>query len=195
LSLVEFVKPDGTKPARLLRDKATGNLVLEYTGVDGNIYRVPVLLVFLPQEIGDLAGQLTLADLFTLLRVVIVDSKIIVPVDVQARLKEFFALFSGTVTADGSTTAIDVSRYLSMRFMVKVTAVSGTNPILDIYIDGLYDATGDWVPQLSRTEITTTGVYEIGQLDNLTFRNIRARWVLRGTSPSFTITITAQAVV
>jgi ATP adenylyltransferase/5',5'''-P-1,P-4-tetraphosphate phosphorylase II len=87
MPLLELVKPDKTKPARLYRDPQTGQIVLEYTGVDNNIYRVPVSLVFLPQEFADLAAQLTLADLFEMLRVNIAAADIIVPVDLQARLK------------------------------------------------------------------------------------------------------------
>jgi len=83
MSLVELVKPDKTKPARLLRKPETNEIVLEYTGVDGNVYRVPIALFFLPQEFGDLAAQLTLADLVEMLRVRISESSIMVPVDVQ----------------------------------------------------------------------------------------------------------------
>jgi hypothetical protein len=195
LSLVELVKPDKTKPSRLLRDPGTGQLVWEYTGVDGNIYRVPVVIVILPQEFGDLAAQLGLADLLEMIRAKIADSAIIVPVEKQAAYKPPpITLYSGTVTASGSTSDIDVSTLSSIRVMVKVTAVSGTAPTLDIYIEGKYEATGDWVPLLSRTGITSTGVYELGQLDNLCFRYIRVRWVVGGTSPSFTFTVAAQAI-
>jgi hypothetical protein len=195
LSLVELVKPDKTKPARLLRDPETKQVYLEYTGVDGNVYRVPIALVFLPQEFGDLATQLTLADLLEMIRTRIADSAIIVPVEEQSVYKSpGTTLYSGTVTSSGSSADIDVSSLRSIRVMVKVTAVSGTSPTLDIYIEGKYEATGDYVPLLSRTGITSTGVYELGQLDNLCFRYIRVRWVVGGTSPSFAITVAAQAL-
>jgi hypothetical protein len=119
-----------------------------------------------------------------------------VPVDLQARYKPpGMTLYSGTVTSSGNTADIDVSLYSSIRIMVKVTAVLGTEPTLNIYIEGKYEATGDYVPLLSKTGITSTGIYELGQLDNLCFRYIRVRWVLGGTSPSFTFTVTAQALV
>ena len=195
MSLVEFVKPDSTKPARLLRKPETNELILEYTGVDGNIYRIPVAIALLPQELGDLARQLGLADLVQVLRVSIVDSKIALPTDQQYVYKESMLLHSGTVTASGNTADIDVSRFSSIRVALKVTAVSGTTPTLDLYIDGKYEATGDYVALLSRTGVTATGFYELGQLDNLTFRYIRVRWVLGGTSPSFTISVAMQAKV
>ena len=195
MSLVELVKPDKTKPSRLLRDPSTGQLVWEYTGVDGNIYRVPVVIIILPQEFGDLAAQLGLADLLEMIRAKIADSGIIVPVEEQSVYKPpAMTLYSGTVTASGNTADIDVSTLRSMRIMVKVTAVSGTTPTLDIYVEGKYEATGDYVPLLSGRGITATGVYELGQLDNLCFRYIRVRWSISGTSPSFTFTVTAQAI-
>jgi hypothetical protein len=195
MPLAELVKPDSTKPARLLRDPSTNQIILEYTGVDGNIYRVPVAIFMLPQEFGDLAAQLTLADLVELLRVRIADSGIIVPIEEQSVYKPpGMTLYSGTVTASGNSADIDVSTLRSIRIMVKVTSVSGTSPTLDIYIEGRYEATGDYVPLLSRTGITATGVYELGQLDNLCFRFIRIRWVLGGTSPSFATAVVAQAM-
>jgi hypothetical protein len=195
VSLVELVKPDKTKPARLLRDPSTNNIILEYTGTDGNIYRVPVALLMLPQEFGDLAAQLTYADLVELVRVKIADSAIIVPVEEQSVYKPSGStLYSGTVTANGNSSDIDVSTLRSIRIMAKVTSVSGTSPTLDIYVEGKYESTGDYVPLLSRTGITATGVYELGQLDNLCFRYIRVRWVVGGTSPSFTFSVVAQAI-
>jgi hypothetical protein len=126
----------------------------------------------------------------------IADSGIMVPVDIQARYKPpGITLYSGTVTSSGNTADIDVSLLSSMRIMVKVTSVSGTTPTLDVYIEGKYEATGDYVPLLSRTGITDTGVYELGQLDNLCFRYIRVRWSISGTSPSFTFGVYAQAMV
>lgn len=125
----------------------------------------------------------------------IADSGIMVPVDIQARYKPpGMTLYSGTVTSSGNTSDIDVSLLSSIRIMVKVTSVSGTLPTLDIYIEGKYEATGDYVPLLSKTDINDTGVYELGQLDNLCFRYIRVRWVVGGTSPSFTFSVVAQAM-
>ena len=195
MSLVELVKPDKTKPARLLRKPETNELILEYTGVDGNVYRVPVAIALLPQEFGDLAAQLGFADLIQAIRVSIVDSKIAVPADLQYVYKESLLLYSGTVTVSGNTIDIDVSRFSSIRVALKVTAVSGTLPTLDVYIEGKYEGTGDYVALLSLTGITSTGFWELGQLDNLTFRLIRVKWIVGGTSPSFTIYVAAQAKV
>jgi len=131
-----------------------------------------------------------------IIHIIISDSKIMNPSDIQAVYKPpGTTLYSGTVTVNGSTSSIDVSRVGHIRVMAKVTSVSGTNPTLDIYIEGLYEVTGDWVPLLSRTGINATGIYELGQLDGLCFRYIRVRWVVGGTNPSFTFGVYAQMLV
>ena len=76
-----------------------------------------------------------------------------------------------------------------------MTSVSGTSPTLDVYIEGKYDQTGDYEVLLQRTGVTANGNYFMGQIDNLVFRNIRVRWVIGGTSPSFNFTVTAMALV
>jgi hypothetical protein len=195
MSLVEMVKPDKTKPARLLRDPETKQIILEYTGVDGNIYRVPVTIFMLPQEFGDLASQLTLADLLEMIRAKIADSAIIVPIDIQSRYKPpGMTLYSGTVTANGNTADIDVSTISALEIEIKVTAVSGTTPTLDIYIEGKFETTGDYKVLASQTGINTTGIWFL-TIDPLRFRYVRVRWVVGGTSPSFTFRVDAQAMV
>jgi len=195
MSLVELAKPDKTKPARLLRKPDTNEIILEYTGIDRNIYRVPITMVFLPQEFGDLAAQLNLADLLEMVRAKIADSAIMVPTDLQSRYKPpGMTLFSGTVTANGNTADIDVSTVSALEVEIKVTSVSGTSPTLDVYIEGKFEATGDYKPLASQTGITTTGVWFL-TINPLVFRYVRVRWVVGGTSPSFAITVVAQAMV
>jgi len=195
MSLVELVKPDRTKPARLLRDPETKQIYIEYTGIDGNIYRVPVMIFILPQEFGDLAPQLTLADLLEMIRTKIADSGIIVPTDLQSRYKPpSMTLYSGTVTSSGNTADIDVSTISALEIELKVTSVSGTSPTLDVYIEGKFEATGDYKPLASQTGIAATGIWFL-TIDPLRFRYIRVRWVVGGTSPSFTFTVAGQAMV
>jgi len=195
MPLIELVKPVKTKPARLLRDPETKQVILEYTGIDGNIYRVPVLIVVLPQEFGDLASQLGYSDLVELLRVRIADSGIIVPVEEQSVYKPpAMTLFSGTVTSNGNTADIDVSTVSALELLLKVTAVSGTTPTLSVYIEGKFEATGDYKTLVYQGGITGTGIWYF-TINPLIFRYIRVRWVLGGTSPSFTFGVYAQAVV
>jgi hypothetical protein len=102
---------------------------------------------------------------------------------------------AGTFTTSGSSADISVDNFSSARFWIKVTAVSGTTPTLDVYIEGKYEQTGDYEPLVSKTGITAVGAFLIGQVDNLVFRFIRVRWVVGGTTPSFTFTVTGQALV
>jgi len=195
VSLVELVKPDSTKPARLLRDPETKQIILEYTGIDGNIYRVPILIIVLPQEFGDLAKQLGLADLLEMIRAKIADSAIIVPTEAQSRYKPAgMTLYSGTVTASGNSADIDVSTISALEIELKVTAVSGTSPTLSVYIEGKFEVTGDYKPLVYQEGITATGIWYF-TINPINFRYIRVRWVVSGTSPSFTFTVAGQAVV
>jgi hypothetical protein len=124
-----------------------------------------------------------------------VESAIALPFDQQYRRKENLGtLYSGTVTASGNSANISVDNFSAAELELKVTAVSGTNPTLDVYIEGFFEATGDWKPLASQTGITTTGVWFF-TISLLVFRIIRIRWVVGGTSPSFTFTVAGQAIV
>ena len=122
------------------------------------------------------------------------EAEIAVPVDLQYKRKDSRTLYSGTVTASGNTTDIDLSDFSAVELEFKVTAVSGTNPTLDIYFEGKFEATGDWKTLASQTGITSTGIWFL-TVDPLVFRYIRVRWVVGGTSPSFTFTVAAQLMV
>jgi hypothetical protein len=120
---------------------------------------------------------------------------IALPVDQQYRRKENLGtLYSGTVTASGNSADISVDNFSAAELELKVTAVSGTSPTLDIYIEGKFEATGDYKTLASQTGITATGTWFF-TLNPLIFRYIRIRWVVGGTSPSFTFTVAGQAIV
>jgi hypothetical protein len=120
---------------------------------------------------------------------------IAIPVDQQYRRKgNLGTLYSGTVTANGNSANISVDDFSAAELELKVTAVSGTNPTLDVYIEGLFEATGDWKPLAQQTGITTTGTWFF-TINPLIFRYIRIRWVVGGTSPSFTFTVAGQGIV
>jgi hypothetical protein len=123
-------------------------------------------------------------------------ASIMAPVDLQARYKPTgFTIYSGTVTSNGNSSNVNVSLYSVVRAMVKVTSVGGSNAVLNVYLNGIYDATGDSVPLASVTGITGVGVYEIGQINDLPFNYINVSWTVSGYSPSFSITVAAQAMV
>jgi hypothetical protein len=121
-------------------------------------------------------------------------SDIIVPADIQNRYKAPLTLYSGTVTANGNTSDIDVSPYSVLELQIKVTAASGTSPTLSVYIEGKFDNTGDYKTLASQTGISATGVWYF-TVNPCAFRYLRVRWVVEGTSPSFTFRVDAQGMV
>jgi len=126
---------------------------------------------------------------------VMTGSQIAVPIDQQYRRKENLGtLYSGTVTSSGNSTDISVDYFSAAELELKVTSVSGTSPTMDIYIEGKFEATGDYKTLASQTGITATGTWFF-TINPLIFRYIRIRWVVGGTSPSFTFTVTGQAIV
>ena len=129
------------------------------------------------------------------LRVSPAGAEVILPVDIQARYKPpGTTLYSGTVTANGNTADIDVSTISALELELKVTSVSGTSPTLDVYVEGKFEATGDYKPLVYQTGITATGTWFF-TINPVIFRYIRVRWAVGGTSPSFTFTVAGQAMV
>jgi len=91
---------------------------------------------------------------------------------------------SGAETADGSTADVDLADYYGAELCLDVTAVSGTNPSMDVYIEGRDPISGKYKVLDSHTGITATGTYWT-TITNLIFRYIRARFLISGTNPSF----------
>jgi len=127
------------------------------------------------------------------LYIVLSSSEIALPVDLQFRYKAGFTIFSGTVTASGNTAEIIAEQFSALEILVKVTSVGGTTPTLSVYIEGKFEATGDWKTLASQENITTTGTWFL-TINPLIFRVIRARWVVGGTDPLFVVTIAAQGM-
>ena len=159
-----------------------GNLSAKITSPldqDGNVK------VSIPKARFDAEGNLYVA---------ISKSEIAIPVDIRSRYKSGFTVFEGTVTSSGNTSEIPVEPFSVVEILVKVTGVSGVTPALSVYIEGKFDATGDWKVLASQEDITTTGVWFL-TINPLVFRAIRARWTVSGIAPSFTLVIAAQAMV
>jgi hypothetical protein len=121
-------------------------------------------------------------------------SDIMVPTDIQNRYKAPLTLYSGTVTANGNGADIDVSPYSVIELELKVTAVSGTSPTLSVYIEGKFENTGDYKTLASQTGITNTGTWFF-TINPCAFRYLRVKWVVGGTSPSFTFRVDGQGMV
>ena len=112
---------------------------------------------------------------------------------------------SGTITGYGS--------YRSCLFETWVTAASGTNPTLDVYLDTITNGSTGWTNVGHYTQFTTTGRRTIsvtafnpslatdfdatsdaaaGVVRQIDFgSSIRIRWVIGGTTPSFNFAVNA----
>jgi hypothetical protein len=176
---------------RWLSSEDNKQIVLILCGEQSLKLVIPLQSIDIVKDDVGLAKDSTLQLLTRSLRSVGGDS---ILVSVYSRHKSGFILFSGTVTNNGNTDDIDVSIYSALEILLKVTGVGGTNPTLSVYIEGKFEATGDYKHLVFQEVITTTGVWYF-TITQLIFRYIRVRWVVGGVSPSFTFTVVAQAMV
>jgi hypothetical protein len=103
---------------------------------------------------------------------------------------------SGAETATGNGTGVELGDKGTVRLLLVITAVAGTNPTLDITIEtssdnGVADA---WrsMGTFAQQTATTTGVWKTFSGAD---RYVRSRRTIGGTgSPSFTYSITGEAV-
>jgi hypothetical protein len=97
---------------------------------------------------------------------------------------------SGTaLTSAGNSATFDVSRFTEGLILINVSAVSGTSPSLQFYVE-TYDPVNNLWFQLPGTmgqpaAITSAGSTVI-QLNNFG-RTVRLRWTVSGTGASFTL--------
>lgn len=102
-------------------------------------------------------------------------------------------LQSGTsITATTNSSAIDVSSYNHVTVQLRVTNVSGTNPTLDVFMQGSMDNSNwfnlaDFYNAGTFPRFSTTGQAQMF-LEKFP-KYIRARMAVGGTSPSFTVEI------
>jgi hypothetical protein len=109
-------------------------------------------------------------------------------------------LASAALTVSGQTPPINVpSSIKRTELNVNVTAVSGTTPTLDVFYEGL-DDNGVWFTLYHGAQITAVGDAAQGVGDGMQTPVmipdvIRVRWVVGGTTPSFTasISVTGQS--
>jgi len=97
------------------------------------------------------------------------------------------------VTADGDSTSEKIEvpiGYDSGVFMINIYAVSGTSPTLDVYILTEDFYSGNWFQIAQYLSITTTGQYPIIITKGLG-KYLAVSWKVGGTTPSFTLSISA----
>lgn len=78
-----------------------------------------------------------------------------------------------------------------VRAQLNVTAASGTTPSLAVTIESTVDGV-NWDAQGTFSAKTAAG-REVITINPWIGRRLRARWVLTGTTPSFTFDVTIQA--
>ena len=153
----------------------------------------PVDIVADHSGVKDILSKLTF-DANSNLKIDNANYEVMAPTDIQAVYKSKATLYSGTVSTSGNTADIDVSQFTVLEIALKVTNIGGTNPALSVYIEGKFEDTGDYKPLVYQENITSTGIWFF-TITKLAFRYIRVRWVVSGTSPSFTFTVVAQMSV
>ncbi|MEM1523516.1 MAG: hypothetical protein QXU69_10825, partial [Thermofilaceae archaeon] len=82
-------------------------------------------------------------------------------------------------------------RFLYAEVCVDVTAVSGTNPVLNVYVEGKDRYSGKYKTLLSFENISSVQTLW-GTITMLAFSLLRVRWIISGTSPSFTFSVSAE---
>lgn len=97
---------------------------------------------------------------------------------------------SAAVTTSGNSGPLQTGPLYTLAVDVNVSAASGTSPTLTLFLDRL-GADGVWYPIWSPTAVTAAGTLSTSvgpgcATAEVPTNNIRLRWVLGGTSPSFT---------
>lgn len=126
------------------------------------------------------------------LRMALLETTIKQPIDVQDHWNESVVLLaSGARTTSGNSADIDVGRFICGEICVDVTAVSGTNPVLNVYIEGKDRYTGKYKVLFAHENITSVQTIW-DTITTLPFSLLRVRWTVSGTSPSFTFSVSGE---
>lgn len=98
---------------------------------------------------------------------------------------------SAARTADGSGSAFEVGPHTTARLALVCSARSGTTPTLDVTVETSFDGS-TWRSQGTFAQINATGTTRksFGGLD----RYVRVTWVVGGTTPSFTFSVSGELV-
>lgn len=104
-----------------------------------------------------------------------------------------YVLPSGAITSNGNSSDLNVANYSELLIDANITAVAGTTPTLQLFIDRKA-ADGNYYPIWNSPSITATGQASdsigAGLNKAQSFAGtVRVRWVLGGTTPSFTLSI------
>lgn len=103
------------------------------------------------------------------------------------RSKGVAVLQSGAsaVTANGQSSGVDVSRFTEGLLLINTTAVSGTTPSLTLSVETLDPVTNTWFTHPVSISAINSVSKTVVQLTNFGHQ-IRLKWTVGGTNPSFT---------
>lgn len=97
---------------------------------------------------------------------------------------------SAARTATGTSTAVNTEDVDEIEAELNVTAASGTTPTLDVTLETKTD-TGDWYTVGAFPQQTGI-VANVGRVFTGLGDQIRWKWTIGGTTPSFTFTVDAE---
>jgi len=99
-------------------------------------------------------------------------------------------LYNGTATSSGNTytTPIVTSYVQEASVFLKVTAVSGSNPTLDVEIMQYDRISDDWYLLGTFSQKSSTGT-DVGQIPYGLGEKMAIKYTIGGTSPSFTFQV------
>lgn len=115
------------------------------------------------------------------------------PVNNYLELSDLVASAARTASGNSSELAQSFAAIEDLRVQLEITAVSGTTPTLDVTIEDTLDGT-NWNTIGTFTQKTAAGlqVIDIAKGAGKIFsRRLRVKWVIGGTTPSFTFNIDA----
>jgi hypothetical protein len=124
--------------------------------------------------------------------------KILVPMTTLVTDNEQTAVVPRTVGTTGTSREYpELARFARGTFLFDVSAASGTNPTLDVVIQGFNPLSAKWhtvVTFAQQTGATGAGSVIAAQSTTLDFQTYRAQWTVGGTNtPSFTFTLACIA--
>jgi len=99
----------------------------------------------------------------------------------------YLASASYTANGDSGANPLSIPYGSVLVLFCNVTAVSGTSPTLDLYVDIRDPCSSNWVNQDKFSTITAVGTYALAVWVRST--QYRVRWVLGGITPSFTFSV------
>jgi len=120
--------------------------------------------------------------------------KLIVPMTTLVTENEQTGVAPKTVTATGNSRSYpELGAFAKAIFLLDVSAASGTNPTLDVKVQGWNPMSEKWHDVVIFGQQTAaTGSVILPQLATLDFQTYRALWTVGGTNtPTFTFTLAA----